>query len=359
MSDVRNQIIRGINPKDVISEYEFYTNVLHQKFYVEDRRNTIHIPKDTLKKEMFLFLVEGYHDKKIWDEFVDRAKTKVRYIRVPKRHNSEKYYAGKDAISETFRKDNLKKYSQCPLVIKIKNNRVIGIIDRDFEPISLEKPQNCINLYKPSHFKNLFVTETNDIETFFLCYGGFSIYKSKFVKTLPDDNDRGTLCRKILEKAEILGCAFLCSKNKVKFTHIDSIPLEDFSRILEINNPQDLIKKLIEREEKNHNKDPIELREFYTAFHQILNQKLNTNYEYCLSRCRGHTIMQVLCCYCSNEVKRQFKENPQYREDTPENVLFEKIFEQFKIKNTVECSKLFLSLLEWEKQTKVNFLKRR
>lgn len=214
MTDPRRKIIEGNNPKDLRSDYEYVTLELHEKIYVEDRKQTIKIiPNNSLKNEIILFLVEGYNDKKIWDCFVQRPKTKVHYIRIPRRKNPDEHHAGKDVIKLILARNNLKKYSSNPIAIKTKNNRVFGLIDLDFEQLSLDNPnQDCLNLYQCSPYKNLFATETNDIDTFFLCYGGFPIFIKHFSNFFFKEGGNFALTRTILDQAELLGDAFRAAK---------------------------------------------------------------------------------------------------------------------------------------------------
>jgi hypothetical protein len=368
---VRQQILAAKNPKDSQSNYEYITNLLHEKIYIEKRKQFPHIPKESLKTDLVLFLVEGKHDKKIWELFVQKQKTSVQFIRIPKRKKPDEYHSGKDAVRMVLDREYLEKFPSSPMVVKIKKNRVIGLIDLDFENLGGGNPSECSNLYQCQRYKNLFATETNDIETFLLCYGGFSIYQNKFLKTSDQSDVKQQYAHEIVATAELLGDAFRAAQNRIRFTHIDDISLDQFCKHLKCKKPEELIRNLVYLDEKNRKKDPVIIREFFTTFFRFRDERSNKtnndrppendrNERNCvekLSGCRGHTIMQVLCGYSSDVVKKDFIQNPKAFQDEPENILFDKIFEEFKDINSVRESTLYQSLLKWDQTVNGNFLK--
>jgi len=362
-----------MNPKDISSTYCYLTNEIAMKIYPENRSGTIDIPKENLKDEIFILFVEGYWDKRIWDPCVQRPKTSVYYPRVPKRENPEKFYSGKDPIKLLLDRKNHAQYPTNPLSIQIRKNRIIGIIDLDFEGFPLKNDGDCPNLYRDDKYKNLFVTETNDIETFFLCYGGLYIFRNYLLKG--DEKERDGFICEILRIGEFLGDAFRASQYKLKFTHTDDVPLEEFCRIIQIENPCEIIQSLICSHPVNLTKDENLRREFHSAFRQIRIKKKGERKKTSpgcdrsggkltpelFAGCRGHTLMKVLCCFLPEEKKRDYikRTAPGSKKENPENFLLEDIFQKFKFKNDclVQKSSVYSSLKVWEQKSKSAFLR--
>jgi hypothetical protein len=374
MTDPKKQITEGNNPKDLRSKYAHVIKELNM-IYPSTRRETMDIPKELLKSELIFFFVEGYNDKKIGELFVQKTKTIVHAPRIPKKKNSrDDYSGGRDAVTWILDRKNLENFSYEPVVKKIRNNRVIGLIDRDFEQLSLDNShQNCLNLYQCSCYKNLFATETNDIDTFFLCYGGLSIFIKRFSKNFAKEGGNFALIRMILDQAELLGDAFRAAKKTgVKFTHIDSLSLNKFCKILRNSNPDEMIREFINLDEKNRTKDTSIIKEFFTLFHHLREERKNKKCKSChpdickddpisvddLSGCRGHTLMEILCCFSSYDVKMDFIPNPLNDAEKPDNILFNKIFREFRNNNSLCQSTLYLSLRTWEQKNHLDFLKK-
>ena len=368
MTDPKKQIIGGNNPKDLRSKYAHVIKELNM-IYSSNRQETITgIPKDLLKSELIFFFVEGDNDRKIGKLLVQKTKTIIHAPQIPKKKNlSGDYTGGRDAVTWILDRKNLEKFSSEPLVKKIMNNRVIGLIDLDFEKLSPDNPhQDCLNLYQCSRYKNLFATETNDIETFFLCYGGFPIFLKRFSKNSTEEGNPA-ITRTFLYQAELLGDAFRAAKKMaIKFSHMDHLPLNKLLKIFRSQNPEELIINEIIKE--NAEKDPSDIRNFITLFHQLRQERELQNSKIypqdigndnlfsvdALSGCRGHSLMPVLCSHSSYDVQMDFIQKTQKDSDT----LFDKIFKDFKENNSICQSRLYLSLRAWEQNNHVDFLKK-
>lgn len=107
----------------------------------------------------FQVVVEGETDKKFYKDVFDIDICKIIPMNGVKK---VKYVFLKNGHSEdSFSKD-------------ILDNKAIGLIDRDFQDL-FEKS----NFYHPEKYHNLFVTETNDLETLVLKNGGLSLFLSE------------------------------------------------------------------------------------------------------------------------------------------------------------------------------------
>jgi len=369
MTDPKRKIIEGNNPKDLRSDSAYIIRVLNTILYSDSRWETTDIPKELLESELIFFFVEDKCQKTIGEFLVQRTKARVYIPQIPKKKkNSGNYTAGRDVVSWILDRKILEKFSSEPLVKKIINNRVIGLIDLDFEQLSPDTlHQGCLNLYQCSRYKNLFATETNDIETFFLCYGGFPIFLQRFSKTSTTEEGNHALTRTILYQAELLGDAFKATKKTgVKFSHMDYLTLKEYHKILDSKNPEEWIINCILKE--NTDKDPSNINNFITLFYKLREEREIQNSKSCppnigkddlisvdaLSGCRGHSLMPILCCHSSFDVKMDFIQNT--KDDT--DMLFNKIFKGFKKNNSVCQSKLYLSLRAWEQKSHVDFLKK-
>jgi len=356
MNDVRNQIIQGNNPKDEACNFIHITQSLHKKIYIQFRINHPSIPKESLQDEIFILIVEGFADKRLWADFVSE-KTEVERLRIPKENDENSYCSGKQIIQKIFSIENMEKYPHNSLVTDIKRNRVVGIIDKDNESFSEITNNSGQNYYKPEKYKNLFVTETTDTDTFILHYCGFCIFLHLFADLSSDySNKKNILFNKILDEAELLGYIFKARDDGLlKFKQLDGESIENFTIAFKQKRPTCEIFKMLMKDNTNQKKidgKPWIISKFVRRFIEEKQKPSARDSENFLSLCRGHSIMQVLCCHSAKQIKDDFKE------DNPEYVLSKKIYEIFHHQNSVRKSKLFLSLLNWEKQTHVNFLKR-
>jgi hypothetical protein len=355
-------------PKDLRSDYVYVNRVLENLAYASNRRKNQDIPKEKLKRELVLFLVEGKSDKKFWNLFVQQPGTIVYYLRIYRQGTGYGCHAGREAVKMMLDRKNLEAFPSEPIAKKTRNNRVLGLIDRDFEEPAADNPPGCPNLYRPDRYRNLFATETNDLETFLACYGGLSLFLDRFA-----DRDRDTAGQAIMDQAEILGDAFRAARElNVRFSHIDDCPPGEFCRILAAGHPEALVRTLMELDDRNRQRDAGTIEAFWALFHQFRKERTGRKARQVphgagngtpppvgdLDRCRGHTLMQVLFCHTSQDVRRDLIRQSAQTTEKPENLLFGRMLQEFRNENSLPQSALVSSLRTWEERTRVRFLKK-
>jgi hypothetical protein len=355
-NNVRDHIIQGKNPKDEACNFIHITQSLYKIIYTQFRKKHSLIPKKSLHDEIFVVIVEGFADKRLWEDFVTE-KTVIERLRIPEENDKPSFCSGKQMIQKIFSIANLQKYPYNSLVKDIKRNRVIGIIDKDTESFSEITKNSGQNIYKPDKYQNLFVTETTDTDTFILQYCGFCIFLH-FLADLTSDypNKKMKLFNKILDEAELLGYIFKAREDGLlKFKQIDGESIENLSMAFNQKLPTCEIFKMLIKYHTNQKKieeNPLIISKFVKRFIKEKQKPSARNSENFLLDCRGHSIMQVLCSHSAKQIKDDFKD------DIPEHVLSNKIYEFFHHQNSVRKSKLFLSLLSWEQYNEANFLKK-
>jgi hypothetical protein len=241
---------------------------------------------------------------------------------------------------------------------KINNNQMVGIIDKDTESFSEITNNSGQNIYRSHKYKNLFVTETNDIETYILHNCGLCIFLYLFSECPSDFDKKNLLFDQILNKSELLYCVFkACDNGLLRFKQIDALSIEELSIALNKKHPTCEIFKILMGDIRNQQKigrNPKIIRQFIQRFNDE-KQKPSPRYtENFLLHCRGHSIMCVLCSHSSKWIKDLFDNNARKSEE----ILSQKIYEIFRYQNSVTESKLYASLSNWEQQNGVKFLKK-
>jgi hypothetical protein len=355
-------------PKDLRSDYVYVNRVLENLAYASNRRKNQDIPKEKLKRELVLFLVEGKSDKKFWNLFVQQPGTIVYYLRIYRQGTGYGCHAGREAVKMMLDRKNLEAFPSEPIAKKTRNNRVLGLIDRDFEEPAADNPPGCPNLYRPDRYRNLFATETNDLETFLACYGGLSLFLDRFA-----GRDRDAAGQAVLDQAEVLGDAFRAARElNVRFSHIDDCPPEEFCRVLAAREPGALVRTLMELDDRNRQRDAGTIAAFWALFRRFREERPGREARQVpsgggngtplpvvdLDRCRGHTLMQVLFCNASQEVKRDLVRQGAQTGEKPQNLLFGRMLQEFRNENSLPQSALVASLRTWEGRTRVRVLKK-
>lgn len=213
------------------------------------------IMSHSLKEDITHVLVEGDSDNNFYNKFRDRKRTTFYPV------------CGKQLVIDTVKKLHRRK-------------NVIGIADSDFDKLFSIQYDN----------KNLFFTDTHDIETLIINSPSLDYVLIEFAdEILLNDFEsfHGKDIRKILcESGSILGTLRLVLKKSEINVSMKDLPYEKF---LDFNSlmidTEKLVKAIFERSNK---KNP----DIFRIINN-LNNELNCNY-LCWDVCKGHELVELL-----------------------------------------------------------------
>jgi hypothetical protein len=316
--------------------------------------------KKGLVQEIFLVIVEGPSDKKFFNQIFNKRKTLVidaSIVDVVKetfegreidRQRIERKLYGRHMLEILFKKQNYNEFSNNPIVKKLINNTIIGIIDKDFN--ELPQRNKCRNYCKSSVYKNLFATETEDLETLILEYGGLTIFLNNLLEITNQKEAQTQIRAFIINRSKILGRAFSIAKNnglswRDSWRDIwkkEENGIREFAQYINqsvrdsdlTNFIVDLV--LTKNIEDNQKRD--EIKKLFLS-EMNLSELLTFDDMYF---CRGHDVIKVLMAVRLN-CGIGFKN---------ENQLFGEICEKFNEKKWFKNTELCQSIKNWEEYSK-------
>ena len=273
----------------------------------------------------FNVVVEGNTDEIFYKKIFNKGVCKI----IPMYGvDNVKYIFGKnDSIDNEF-------------IQEIQKKQVIGLIDRDFQ----DTP-NMSNIYKSEKYQNLFVTETNDLETLVLKNGGIQLFCSKLCNKKTQDHFKKKhniqdLESFIISLSNLIGVP-RCINSKenwgisFKILNITEIFCKDGLSFKSIS-LKNIIDMIFANQKNNPNKDDFE-RKCNKKLEEIDNL---TSMRWDL--CQGHDTINILLCI-------QFKIGKELELKT-EDDLFQRISNLFLDSDGKFFTKTSLcqTLIDWE-----------
>lgn len=242
----------------------------------------------TIKKQMyppirdFQVVVEGETDKKFYKEVFNVDICKIIPMNGVK--NVKYVFLKKGPTEDTFSKD-------------ILDNKAIGLIDRDFQDLSQKS-----NIYHPEKYHNLFVTETNDLETLVLKNGGISL----FLNEMCDEHLKEQFkvkCKISDFKSFLINCSnyiglVRCMKNRdnrfrfsLRNFNLNGVMCRCFS-CKQLNTPQIIIDCIIDWIFSDSSGNLYDI-EFVSKYKKMLN-KIDNQFSDRWDLCQGHDTVNIL-----------------------------------------------------------------
>lgn len=254
--------------------------------------------------DLIFILVEGDTDKRLFTKIFDTSKV---------------------SIEITFGKQNLME------VVELLHQKKLGrevsffaIKDSDFDRIN-----------QKSEIKNLYLTDFSDVETMILSSPVLDSILSELGQEGKLENKN--VLEILLNEAKLLGSLKLINEREglnLKFTELN------FSKFIDKSNLKIDIDKMIKTVFDNSKRPDLKIDDFKLKINHILSQNHDP-----LQLCNGHDLVELLSISLTKLIGNKGQQDVKV-EVLESSLRISYRFEDFKL------TKLYASIIEWEKQNK-------
>jgi len=335
------------NLKKKINKFSVLATYIHETIGPEARKKGISYTNKELNKSVFLVIVEGKPDKVVYDEIFNRSNSVVIDLTCGESETERERKAlnlfGKPAVQTLMEKSHHNNNPPCRFITRVRGNMALGLIDLDYDNYPSVKDTSCPNRFQPLQYRNLFSTETNDLETLLLEYGILNELLAKIFEE--SQNEQKESIEKFRDyvyfRIKFLNKVFRIATKKYNLSW-KHVKLIDFKALCSIINTPDenlcdaFTSLVFHPESKNGNNRDIKekfIRDITSEYSpQDLIKSPNIHF------CQGHNTMTVLRCIYYKFLHFHISEKE----------LFNRIWVICKKDKRFKKTQLFRSLLMWE-----------